>query len=194
MVLLAANLSSDFWKAAVPCITTLCVSIFMCLPLSIYQEEDLLHLPAGNLRLAEAARETPEKETHSWCFSGGFHHSPAWVGCSYLSPLSWHLQICSYSTCQTKKKSFPTADLMLNYRMEPDSYYYWVLITLLHFMALTAVATKIYDDTLCSAMHHIRKLIWQCQVTELTYRLLSEFLLPDLLPYLLDKNEQLALF
>lgn len=48
---------------------------------------------------------------------------------------------------------------MLSYRMEPDSYYYWVLITLLHFMALTAVATKIYDDTLHSAMHHIRKLI-----------------------------------
>lgn len=88
-MLLAANLTSDFWKAAVPCITTLCVYNFTCLPLSMYQEEELPNLPAGNLRLAEAAREKKtEKEAHSWYSAGGFHHSPAWVGCSYLSPLS----------------------------------------------------------------------------------------------------------
>ena len=71
------------------------------------------------------------------------------------------LSICRHAITprQTKKKSFPTAELMLGYRMEHDSYYYHVLITLLHLMALTAVATKIYNDTLRSAMHHVRKLI-----------------------------------
>jgi len=68
-------------------------------------------------------------------------------------------QTSADSACQTKKKSSPTADLMLNYRMERDSYCYCVLITLLHFMAVTAVATKIYNDTLRSVMHHVRKLI-----------------------------------
>lgn len=60
-------------------------------------------------------------------------------------------------------------------------------------MALTVAASKIYSDTLCSAMHHERKLIWQCQVTELTYKFLSAFHLPNLLPYLLDLNEHVAL-
>lgn len=124
----------------------------------MYPEEELLHLPAGNLRLAEAARETIKRLTLDTLQEDFIIALRGWD----VPTCPHSLSICGHavnSTCQTKKKSFPTADLMLSYRMEPDSYYYWVLITLLHFMALTAVATKIYDDTLRSAMHHIRKLI-----------------------------------
>lgn len=125
----------------------------------MYREEELPNLPAGNLRLAEAAREKKQRKrlTLDTLQEDFIIALRGWDVPTCLH--SQHLQTHSYSTCQTKKKSFPTADLMLNYRMEPDSYYYWVLITLLHFMALTAVAPKIYDDTLRSAMHHIRKLI-----------------------------------
>lgn len=51
------------------------------------------------------------------------------------------------------------AHLMLNYRIEHCSSYYHVLITLLHFMALTIAATKIYVDILPSAVQHGRRLI-----------------------------------
>lgn len=69
------------------------------------------------------------------------------------------LQTCCYSACQTKGRVSQTVHLMLNYRIEHGSSYYHVLITLLHFMALTVAATKIYGDTLPSAMRRERKLI-----------------------------------